>query len=63
MPNDDKEDVAYVEKIINAVGLEFDPEIEILELSEMIEAMGTVGEEKEPDSVQANRVQLPRQRV
>ena len=53
-PNDDEEDVAYVDKIINAVGLEFDPKIEILEFSEMIGAMGTVGEEKEPEPVELN---------
>ena len=42
LPNDDEEDLTYVEKILNAVGLEFDPEIEILEFGEMIGAMGTV---------------------
>ena len=54
LPNDDEEDLTYVEKIINAVGLEFDPEIEILEFSEMIGAIGTVGEEKEPEPVELN---------
>ena len=54
LPNDDEEDLTYVEKILNAVGLEFDPEIEILEFGEMIGAMGTVGEEKEPEPVELN---------
>ena len=31
LPNCDEEDITYVEKIINSVGLEFDPEMEILE--------------------------------
>ena len=31
LPNDDEEDMAYVKKIINAVGLEFDPDMEILD--------------------------------
>ena len=52
LPNDDEEYLTYVEKIINAVGLEFDPEF--LEFGEMIGAMGTVGEEKEPEPVELN---------
>ena len=54
LPKDDEEDTAYVENIINALGLEFDPEIEILEFSEMMGAMGTVEEEKEPKPVELN---------
>ena len=44
LPNDEEEDLTYVEKIINSVGLKFDPEIEILEFGEMIGAMASVGE-------------------
>ena len=46
LPNDEEEDLTYVEKIINSVGVEFDPEIEILEFGEMIGAMATVGEDR-----------------
>ena len=38
LPNGDEEDMAYVEKIINSVELQFDPDMEILEFHEMIEA-------------------------
>ena len=39
----------YVEKIISSVGLKFDPEIEILEFHEMVEAkQGKEEEETEP---------------
>ena len=31
LPNGDEEDMAYVEKIINSVGLQFDPDMEYLE--------------------------------
>ena len=58
LPNDEEEDMACVEKIINAVGMESDPEIEILELSEMIGAMGTVEEEKEPEPVELNSIEF-----
>ena len=30
LPNGDEEDMAYIEKIINSVGLQFYPEMEIL---------------------------------
>ena len=40
--------MAYVEKMTNAVGLEFDPEIEILEFHEIMGAMETVEEIPEP---------------
>ena len=48
LPNGEEEDMAYVEKIINSVGLEFDPEMAISEFSEITEAMETVEEEPEP---------------
>ena len=54
LPNGDEGDMAYVEKIINAMGLEFDPAMEILEFSEMMGVMGRVGEEKEPEPVELN---------
>ena len=38
--------MAYVEKIINSVGLQFDPEIEILEFHEMMEATQEKEEEE-----------------
>ena len=39
LPNCDEEDMAYVVKIINSVGLQFDPEMEILEFDEMMETV------------------------
>ena len=54
LPNCDVENMAYVEKIINLVGLEFDPEIKILELHEMMEAMETVKEEEIPEPLELN---------
>ena len=51
LPDCDEE---YVEKIINPVGLQFDPEMEILEFHEMMEAMETVAEEEEPEPVELN---------
>ena len=54
VPNDDKEDMEYVEKIINSVGLEFDPNMEILEFSEMIATTETIEEEKVPEPVELN---------
>ena len=38
LPNDEEENTEYIEKIINSVGLECDPDIEILEFGEMIGA-------------------------
>ena len=49
LPNDEEENLTYVEKIINSVGLEFDPEIEILEFGQMIGATEMAEENKEPD--------------
>ena len=54
LPNCDEEDIAYVVKIINLVGLECDPEIKILEFHEMMEAMETVKEEKIPEPLEMN---------
>ena len=54
MPNCDEEDMAYVEEIINSMGLEFDPDIEILEFHEIMEAMGTVKEEEIPEPLELN---------
>ena len=34
-PHVQREDMEYLEKIINSVGLQFDPEMEILEFHEM----------------------------
>ena len=53
-PNDDEENMEYVEKIINSVGLEFDPDMEILEFGEMIGTTETVEEEKEQDPLELN---------
>ena len=58
LPNDEDEDLTYVEKIINSVGLEFDPEIEILEFGQMIGATETSEEDKEPDPVELNSVEF-----
>ena len=58
LPNDEDEDLTYVEKIINSVGLEFDPEIEILEFTQMIGATETSEEDKEPDPVKLNSVEF-----
>ena len=38
--------MAYVEKIINSVGLQFDPDMEILEFHEMIETAKEQEEEE-----------------
>ena len=46
LPNDEEENMEYVEKIINSVGLEFDPDVEILEFGEMVGATETEKEEK-----------------
>ena len=46
--------MAYFEKIINSVGLQFDPKMEIFEFHEMMEAMETVAEEEEPEPVELN---------
>ena len=43
-----------VKKIINAVGLEFDPDIEVFEFSEMIGATGTATTENDPEPVEIN---------
>ena len=51
---DDEEDMDYVEKIINSLGQEFDPNMEILEFSEMIGTTETVEEEKVPEPVELN---------
>ena len=45
LPNGDEDDMTYVEKIINSVGLEFDPEMEILEFHEMREDSEVKNEE------------------
>ena len=58
LPNDEDEDLTYVEKIIYSVGLEFDPEIEIVEFGEMVGALATVEEEKEPEPVELNSVEF-----
>ena len=47
LPNGDEEDITYVENIINSVGLEFDPEMEILEFHEMKEASECKDEEEQ----------------
>ena len=46
--------MAYFEKIINSVGLQFDPKMEIFEFHEMMEAKETVAEEEEPEPVELN---------
>ena len=46
LPNDEEENLEYVEKIINFVGLECDSDIEILEFGEMIGATETERGEK-----------------
>ena len=45
MPNDEEENTEYIEKIINSVGLECDPDIEILEFGEMVGATENKREE------------------
>ena len=54
LPNDENEDLTYVKKIKNSEGLEFDPEIEILEFGQMVGATETTEEEKEPEPVELN---------
>ena len=54
LPNCDEEDMTRLEKIINSVGLQFEPEMEILEFHEMMEAMETAVEEEEPEPVELN---------
>ena len=44
----EEEDTAYVEKIINAVGLEYEADIEILEFDDMINATEAPIEEPVP---------------
>ena len=44
----------YVEKIINSVGLEFDPDVEIIEFGEMVGATETEKEEKEQVTPELN---------
>ena len=44
----EEEDTAYVEKKINAVGLEYEADIEILEFHDMINATEAPIEEPEP---------------
>ena len=46
--------MSYGEKIIYSVGLQFDPEMEILELHEMMESMEAVAEKEEPEPVELN---------
>ena len=46
LPNDEEENMEYVEKIINSVGLEFDPDVEIIEFGEMVGATEAEKEEK-----------------
>ena len=46
--------MTYLEKIINSVGLQFEPEMEILEFHEMMEAMKTAVVEEEPEPVELN---------
>ena len=45
LPNDDEDNIEYVKKIINSVGLEFDPNIEIIEFGEMVGATEAAKEE------------------
>ena len=47
LPNYDEEDITYMEKIINSIGLEFDPEMEILEFHEMKEDSEDKDEEEQ----------------
>ena len=54
LPNDDEDNMEYVEKIINPVGLEFDPNIEIVEFGEMIGATEIQKEEQETDPPELN---------
>ena len=54
LSNCEEEDLPYAEKIINSVGLQFDPEMEILEFHEMTEEMKTVQPEEEPEPVELN---------
>ena len=46
--------MVYYEKINNSLGLQFDPDKEILEFNEMIEAMEKEESEEEPDPVELN---------
>ena len=48
LPNCDEQDTAYAEKKINSVGLQYDPDMEILEFHDMIEAMEESLEESDP---------------
>ena len=57
LPNCDEEDIDYVEKIINSVGLQFNPEMEILEFHEMKEAKKKK-EEEEREPLELNYFEL-----
>ena len=46
LTNFDEEDMAFVEKIINLVGLQFNPEMEIIEYHEMMEAAERIEDEE-----------------
>ena len=54
LPNDDEDNMEYVEKIINSVGLNFDLNIEIMEFGEMIGATEIQKEEQERDPPELN---------
>ena len=47
----------YVEKIINSVGLEFDPDVEIIEFGEMVGATEKEKEENEQVSPELNSLE------
>ena len=55
LPNCDEDNMAYAEKIINSVDLQFDSDMEILEFHEMIEAMEAVVSEEEPQPVELKK--------
>ena len=46
------------EKIINSDGLQFDPDMEILEFNEMIEAKETGESEEEPNPIELNKFEF-----
>ena len=57
--------MVYAEKIINSVGSQFDPTMEILEFHEMIEATEKVEVEEEREPVELNSFEflvIPRKR-
>ena len=58
LPNDDEDNMEYVEKIINSVGLEFDPNIEIVEFGEMVGATEAEKEENEQVPPELNSLEF-----